>query len=75
MATDRQPYSVQFDCPVVNHRVTITGPIISLYGNQGQLVDETRTFARCTGMDECKIFATPMISKPTGCPYHDKNCS
>jgi hypothetical protein len=75
MATDLEPYRDQIDCPVVNHSVTITGESVSLYG-QGQFaVAATRTFGRCTGMGECKIFEKAMIVKPTGCPYYDANCS
>lgn len=73
MTTDRQPYRPPFDCPVVNHSVTIIGEVVSLY-DKGLVIDESRSF-RCTGMGECKIFDKAAITKPTGCPYYDANCS
>jgi hypothetical protein len=68
-------YADGFDCPVANHRVTITGEKVYPYGQGPLPVDMARSFGRCTGESECKIFQKPMIAKPTGCPYYDANCS
>ena len=74
---DTEPFRVDdFDCPVVKHRVVITGEKVYLYG-QGQYPIAIRfRFGQCSGMTECKIFARPFpaAQKPTGCPYYDVTC-